>query len=106
MVAFAQKTPKGVTYDAQILRVTDGDTVVIAAPFLPAPLKPELAVRVYGVDTPEKGFRAQCESEKQRGEADQHSLKMPSHLQHLQAASFKLLFMDGTNLAVVFSVIF
>jgi endonuclease YncB( thermonuclease family) len=69
MVAFAQKTPKGVTYDAQILRVTDGDTVVIAAPFLPAPLKPELAVRVYGVDTPEKGFRAQCESEKQRGEA-------------------------------------
>ena len=69
LLAFAQKTPKGVTYDAQIIRVTDGDTVVIAAPFLPAPLKPELAVRVYGVDTPEKGFRAQCESEKQRGEA-------------------------------------
>ena len=68
-LAFAQKTPQGVTYDAQILRVTDGDTVVIAAPFLPKPLKPELAVRVFGVDTPEKGFRAQCESEKQRGEA-------------------------------------
>jgi endonuclease YncB( thermonuclease family) len=69
VLAFAQKTPQGVTYDAQILRVTDGDTVVIAAPFLPKPLKPELAVRVFGVDTPEKGFRAQCESEKQRGEA-------------------------------------
>ena len=69
LVAFAQKTPNGVTYDAQILRITDGDTVVIAAPFLPKPLKPELAIRVYGVDTPEKGFRAQCESEKQRGEA-------------------------------------
>lgn len=69
LVAFAQKTPHGVTYDAQILRITDGDTVVIAAPFLPAPLKPELAIRVFGVDTPEKGFRAQCESEKQRGEA-------------------------------------
>jgi endonuclease YncB( thermonuclease family) len=68
-LAFAQKTPQGVTYDAKILRITDGDTVVIAAPFLPAPLKPELAVRVFGVDTPEKGFRAQCESEKQRGEA-------------------------------------
>ena len=68
-LAIAQKTPQGVTYDAQILRITDGDTVVIAAPFLPAPLKPELAVRVFGVDTPEKGFRAQCESEKQRGEA-------------------------------------
>ena len=68
-LVFAQKAPQGVTYDAQILRVTDGDTVVIAAPFLPAPLKPELAVRVYGVDTPEKGFRGQCDSEKQRGEA-------------------------------------
>lgn len=66
---FAQKQPQGVTYDAQILRVNDGDTVVIAAPFLPAPLKPELAVRVYGVDTPEKGFRAKCPSEDQRGQA-------------------------------------
>ena len=69
LMAFAQKTPQGVTYDAQILRVSDGDTVVIAAPFLPAPLKPELAVRVFGVDTPEKGHRAQCPSEAQRGEA-------------------------------------
>jgi micrococcal nuclease len=69
MLAMAQKTPKGVTYDAQIVRVSDGDTVVIAAPFLPAPLKPQLAVRIFGVDTPEKGFRGQCESEKQRGEA-------------------------------------
>lgn len=68
-LALAQKTPQGVTYDAQIIRVSDGDTIVIAAPFLPAPLKPELAVRIYGVDTPEKGFRGQCESEKQRGEA-------------------------------------
>jgi micrococcal nuclease len=69
ILAFAQKTPKGVTYDAQIVRVSDGDTIVIAAPFLPAPLKPELAVRIFGVDTPEKGWRGQCESEKQRGEA-------------------------------------
>jgi endonuclease YncB( thermonuclease family) len=69
LLAFAQKTPQGVTYDAQILRVSDGDTVVIAAPFLPKPLKPELAVRVFGVDTPEKGHRAQCPSEAQRGEA-------------------------------------
>ena len=68
-LVLAQKTPQGVTYDAKIVRVNDGDTVVIAAPFLPAPLKPELAVRVYGVDTPEKGFRAQCPSEDQRGQA-------------------------------------
>ncbi len=69
LLAFAQKTPQGATYDAKILRVSDGDTVVIAAPFLPAPFKPELAIRVFGVDTPEKGFRAQCPSEAQRGEA-------------------------------------
>ena len=68
-LALAQKQPQGVTYDAQIVRVNDGDTVVIAAPFLPAPLKLELAVRVFGVDTPEKGFRAQCPSEDARGQA-------------------------------------
>jgi endonuclease YncB( thermonuclease family) len=67
--AWAQKAPQGVTYDAQIIRVNDGDTVVISAPFLPKPLKPELAVRIYGVDTPEKGFRAQCPSEDQRGQS-------------------------------------
>ena len=62
-LALAQKTPKGVTYDAEIVRLNDGDTIVISAPFLPAPLKPELAVRVFGVDTPEKGHRAQCAKE-------------------------------------------
>jgi endonuclease YncB( thermonuclease family) len=67
--AYAQKKPQGVTYDANILRVNDGDTVVIEAPFLPAPLKKELAVRVFGVDTPEKGFRAKCPQEDQRGQA-------------------------------------
>jgi endonuclease YncB( thermonuclease family) len=67
--AFAQKQPQGVTYDANILRANDGDTVVIAAPFLPAPLKPELAVRIFGVDTPEKGFRAKCPREDAKGQA-------------------------------------
>jgi len=66
--AVAQKTPVGVTYDTTIVRAVDGDTVVVAAPYLPAPLKPELGVRIFGVDTPEKGFRSKCESEKQRGE--------------------------------------
>jgi len=69
ILAFAQKQPQGMTYDAKIIRVNDGDTVVISAPFLPQPLKPELAVRVFGVDTPEKGHRAQCPSEAKRGEA-------------------------------------
>lgn len=67
-LALAQgKQPKGVLYDAQILKVNDGDTVVIAAPYLPPPLKPQLAVRIFGVDTPEKGFRAKCPAENERG---------------------------------------
>jgi endonuclease YncB( thermonuclease family) len=67
-LALAQgKMPsKSATYDAQIIRVSDGDTIVIAAPFLPAPLKPELAVRIFGVDTPEKGHRAQCPRENEQ----------------------------------------
>ena len=67
-LAFAAKAPQGVTYDTQIVKVSDGDTIVIAAPFLPAPLKPQLAVRIFGVDTPEKGAKAHCPSEAQRGE--------------------------------------
>ena len=66
--AIAQKTPVGEIYDARILRVSDGDTVVVEALWIIPPMKKEIAVRVYGVDTPEKGFRGQCESEKQRGE--------------------------------------
>lgn len=66
-LAFAQTTapkePAGAEYPAKIIRVSDGDTIVIAAPYLPAPLKPELAVRIYGVDTPEKGHRAACPAE-------------------------------------------
>ena len=70
MLAIAQpKQRPGVTYDAVITRVIDGDTVAFQADFLPAPLKKELSIRVYGVDTPEKGFRAACPSEAQRGEA-------------------------------------
>ena len=70
VLTFAQPKQKpGVTYDAVITRVIDGDTVAFQADFLPAPLKKELSIRVFGVDTPEKGFRAQCPSEAQRGEA-------------------------------------
>jgi len=65
----AQKQKEGVTYDAVLTRVIDGDTVAFQAPFLPEPLKKELSIRVYGVDTPEKGFRAKCPSEDQRGQA-------------------------------------
>lgn len=60
---------KGVAHDWTITRVVDGDTVEFDAPFLPDPLKKKLSVRIFGVDTPEKGHRAQCEKERLAGEA-------------------------------------
>jgi len=87
--AQAQRQPQGVTYDAQIVRINDGDTVVIAAPFLPAPLKPELAVRVFGVDTPEKNHLAKCESERQRGlAATEFTKKMVGQSQQRQVVLY------------------
>lgn len=67
-VVFAGKDVKGVLYDAVITRIIDGDTVAFEATFLPKPLKPELSIRVYGVDTPEKGHRSKCPSEASRGQ--------------------------------------
>jgi len=67
--ALAEKVPEMKIYDWQITRVVDGDTVEFAAPWLPDPLKKRLTIRIYGVDTPEKGFRAKCESEAKRGAA-------------------------------------
>jgi len=69
LIAFAQKEKAGVTYDAVLTRVVDGDTVAFQANWLPDPLKKELSIRVFGVDTPEKGFRAQCPEEDARGQA-------------------------------------
>jgi endonuclease YncB( thermonuclease family) len=69
LLSVQAKDKAGVMYDATITRVKDGDTVAIVASFLPDPLPKELAVRVYGVDTPEKGHRAQCPQEDQRGQA-------------------------------------
>jgi len=63
------KTPEGVVYDFPVTRILDGDTVAFQADFLPNPLKKELSVRVYGVDTPEKGFRAKCTQEDEKGKA-------------------------------------
>jgi endonuclease YncB( thermonuclease family) len=68
-MVFAQKQKPMNIYDFPITRVIDGDTVAFQANFLPPPLKQELSIRVFGVDTPEKGHRAQCPAEDQRGQA-------------------------------------
>jgi endonuclease YncB( thermonuclease family) len=52
---------------AVVAHIIDGDTVSIVATWVPDPMKKEIAVRVYGVDTPEKSFRAKCEKEAELG---------------------------------------
>lgn len=61
--------PDMVEYDFEVTRVIDGDTVAFKADFLPEPLKQELSIRVYGVDTPEKSWRGKCDAEKVLGAA-------------------------------------
>ena len=55
-------------YEHSVLRVIDGDTLVISAAYLPTPLRPKLLLRICGIDTPERGWRADCEYE--RAQAD------------------------------------
>ena len=50
-------------YDFRVIRVLDGDTVEIDAPFLPIELKQVLKLRIIEVDTPEKGSLAKCQKE-------------------------------------------
>ena len=58
-------------YSYKVVKVSDGDTVQFEAPFMQQylGLKPVLALRVLGVDTPEKGGRAQCPSEDAKAQA-------------------------------------
>lgn len=65
--AFAAKKVEGVLYNWKILKVVDGDTVQVEAKWVPPPISPKVSIRIYGVDTPEKGFRAKCDAENQRG---------------------------------------
>jgi len=54
-------------YEWKVIRAVDGDTVEIQVDFLPSELGNKLHIRIWGVDTPEKGFRAQSEHEKELG---------------------------------------
>jgi endonuclease YncB( thermonuclease family) len=57
-------------YSYKVVKVSDGDTIQFEAPFMQQHLglKPVLSLRVLGVDTPEKGGRAQCPSEDALGQ--------------------------------------
>ena len=54
---------KAEQYQWDLYSVVDGDTVKFKVDFLPKPLKPIIAIRLLGIDTPEKTFRAKCSEE-------------------------------------------
>ena len=54
-------------YDWRVTRAIDGDTVEVQVDFLPSELGDKLYIRIWGVDTPEKGWRACSEHEKEMG---------------------------------------
>lgn len=53
-----------VPYQWKVIRVIDGDTFEVDAKFFPAELG-NIQVRAKGIDTPEKGHRAKCSSERE-----------------------------------------
>jgi endonuclease YncB( thermonuclease family) len=57
-----------VEHSWRVIRVVDGDTVQFEAPWVPAPIAQRISVRVFGVDTPEKGHRALCPREAALGQ--------------------------------------
>lgn len=59
-----------------VTRVIDGDTVVVNASADLPPELSKLSVRLRGVDTPEKNWRAQCPSEEKAGREAKAFTKM------------------------------
>lgn len=55
-------------YDMVVTKVTDGDTIRVKAPWVLPELGDTIAIRILGIDTPEKGWRGQCDAEKALGE--------------------------------------
>ena len=52
----------------KILRIIDADTILVSAPFMPAPLKKQMPMRLSNVDTPNINRWANCGSEATLGE--------------------------------------
>ena len=73
-------------YDWPVVRVVDGDTVAVDAGTDMPPELAALSVRLRSVDTPEKGGRAKCASERAAGQA---------------AAAFTTNTLDGAESVVV-----
>lgn len=65
--AKANHSSQVMAYRVQVTSIYDGDTFSINLPGLPTELNP-VKIRLRGVDTPERGGAAKCESERARAE--------------------------------------
>ncbi len=65
--ASAQNAPPAGAYPAKVMRVIDADTLRARVKIWPA-IEILATVRLRGVNTPEKGYRAKCEEERRAGE--------------------------------------
>lgn len=63
LAVYVQSLEQSNATGVKVLRVIDGDTVEVEADYLPPQLGKKLLIRIVGVDTPEKGFRAKCSRE-------------------------------------------
>lgn len=52
-------------YNWKVIKVVDGDTLQVQADFLPKELGNKILIRIWGVDTPEKGWRAASDRERE-----------------------------------------
>ncbi len=52
---------------SKILRIIDGDTIIVSAPFLPDPLKKQRPLRLSNVDVPNIKRWANCDKEAKLG---------------------------------------
>ena len=57
--------PIHAAYQWEVVRVIDGDTIVVRAPWLLPELGDTISIRAAGIDTPERGNFAKCEYEQQ-----------------------------------------
>ena len=71
-------------YRIEVIRVIDGDTILVNAHAWPG-IHIRTSLRLDGIDTPEKGWRAQCPAERKAGETatayTQQWLRQHSNLQ-------------------------
>jgi len=103
VLAVAQpKQRPGVTYDAVITRVIDGDTVAFQADFLPAPLRKNSVLEFLELTLLKKDSALSVPVKRSVAKQHQHLLKQPlPRLRNDRSCSW-----TGTNMVVVYWAMF